>query len=490
MIRRRSRLVFIALAVCAATFYFSCTQPQDIMTPISRTDIYLGGVNEPGSNAALQVQNLPTNPEGMIYELWVANDRDTVSLGKFGYNQTSLTFRDENGDERPDSTYFVLEGDIFDFSHIFVSVETNPDTLPEEPGPIMLIDIVTEPSSDLIELRFPLNDSLTTTTVAFNMETPSDTSRDILGRFGVSDITDGFGVWFSVYQEVVDSVRDTLSLDDFTLVTKQDSTLEPDTFTTYLTDIVNDTAYDTARIFGLDTMLNTIVRFDSVLETDTIWPYTVMDMSDTGTVFYYTVGDSLKTFHYDNFLQFDYGLPDYPAYDSAYGWKYKGWIVSPEVPVNAVGQITKPAYSINFNSSDSLIPGVEGGLLTTGTFTDIAAPDEVNPFTIGDQGRQRVPPFPGEDFLRMLPFDMSNWRGLVPEVYGNSGTVFITLEPVNFVTDTTNFPLFVLIAPIPKAQANLIDFEYVLEQFTMKTMTNTNDASRGFPKIVVDIRRF
>lgn len=489
MIRRRSRLVFIALAVCAATFYFSCTQPQDIMTPISRTDVYLGGINEPGSNAALQVQNLPTNPEGMIYELWVANDQDTVSLGKFGYHQTWKTFHDENGDERPNSNYFVLEGDIFDYSHIFVSVETNPDALPEVPGPIMLIDIVTEPSSDLIELRFPLNDSLTTTTVAFNMETPSDTSRDSLEEFGNADSSDGFGVWFSVYQEEIDSVRDTLSLDSFMLVTKEDSTLPPDTFTIYLDSIKNDTAYDTVRVFGLDTLWNTIVRFDSVLDTSDIWPYKVMDMSDTGTVFYYTVGDSLDTFHYDKFHQFDYNLPDY----SAYGWKYKGWIVSPEVPVNAVGQITKPAYSINFNSSDSLIPGIEGGLLTTGTFTNIAAPDEGNPFTIGDQRHQRVPPFPGEDFLVDLPGGLTvpPWEGLVPEATGNSGTVFITLEPVNFTDTTTNFPLFVLVGPIPTAQADLIDFEYDLEQFIMKTLTNTNSAtSYGFPKIVVDIRRF
>jgi len=355
--------------------------------------------------------------------------------------------------------------------------------LPEVPGPIMLIDIVTEPSSDLIELRFPLNDSLTTTSVAFNMESPSDTSRDSLGEFGVIDSTDGFGVWFSVYLEGIDSVRDTLSLDSFMLVTKEDSTLPPDTFTIYLDSIKNDTAYDTTRVFGLDTLWNTIVRFDSVLDTSDIWPYKVMDMSDTGTVFYYTVDSILETFHYDKFLQFDYGLPDY----SAYGWKYKGWIISPEVPVNAVGQITKPAYSINLNSSDSLIPGVEGGLLTTGTFTDITASDESNPYSIGP----RVPPFPGEDFLKNLPFDMSNWRGLVPEVDGNSGTVFITLEPINFTDTTTNFPLFVLIAPIPTAQAYLMDFEFDLEQFTMKTMTNTNDpTSYGFPKIVVDIRRF
>ncbi len=486
MTRRRSRLVFIGLAVCAATFYFSCTQPDDILTPVSRTDVYLGGINEPGSNAALQVQNLPTNPEGMIYELWVANERDTVSLGKFGYYQSpSLTFRDENGDERPDSNYFVLNSDIFDYSHLFVSIETNPDDLPLIPGPIMLIDNVTLPSDDPIKLRFPLNDSLTTTAVAFNMETPSDSIRDSL---------DGFGIWFSVYLEGIDSVRDTLSLDGFTLVTKEDSTLPPDTFTTYLTDIVNDTAYDTARIFGLDTMWNTIVRFDSVLETDTLWPYTVMDMSpDTGTIFYYSVypdtTEPADSFHYDKFIQFDYGLPDY----SAYGWKYKGWIVSPEVPVIAVGQITKPAYSINFNWSDSLIPGVKGGLLTTGTFTNIAAPDDGNPYSKGDQAHQRVPPFPGEDFLVDLPGELTvpPWEGLVPEATGNSGTVFITLEPVNFTDTTTNFPLFVLIAPIPTAQEDLIDSENLIEQFDMDNYTYTNDpTSYGFPKITVGIRRY
>jgi hypothetical protein len=476
MTRRRSRLVFIALAVYAATFYFSCTQPDDILTQVSSTEVYLGGINEPGSFAALKVQNLPTNPEGMIYELWVANQQDTVSLGKFGYHRKSLTFRDENGNERPDTNYFVLEGDIFDYSHIFVSIETNPDDLPLTPGPIMIIDDVTEPSNDPIKLRFPLNDSLTTTAVSFNMETPSDSVRDSL---------DGFGVWFSVYLEGIDSVRDTLSLDSFVLITKQDTTLKPDTFTTYLTDIVNDTAYDTIRIFGLDTMLNMIVRFDSVLKTDTTWPYTVMDMSDTGTVFYYTVGDSLDIFHYDKFLQFDYGLPNY----SAYGWKYKGWVVSPEVPTWAVGKITLPAYSVNTNPSDSLIPGVEGGLLTTGTFTEIAESDSYNPYSVGP----RVPPFPGEDFLVNLPGGLTvpPWEGLVPKATGNSGTIFITLEPVNFVTDTTNFPLFVLIAPIPTAQEDLIDLENVIEQFDMKNLTNVNSStSYGFPNITVGIRRY
>ncbi len=485
MTRRESRLVLIALAVCVATFYFSCTQPDDILTPVSRTDLYLGGVRNSGDLNSLDIQNVPTNPKGMIYELWVANEEDTVSLGKFGFHQTWLTFYDESGDKRPDTNHFVLEGDIFSYSHIFLSIETNPDTSPLVPGPIMLLDNITKPSDDEIELLFPFNDSLTEhATAAFNMETPSDTSRDSLERFGTMDSTDGFGIWFSVYLEGVDSVRDTFSLDSFTLVTKQDTTLQPDTFTTYWVDIVNARTFDTARILGLDTVWGSVVRFDLELGVDSTPPYTVMDMSDTGTVLYYTVDPVIDTFHYDQFIQFDYGLPDY----SEYGWRYKGWVVSPEVPPEAVGRITLPAYSVNTNPTDSLIRGVEGGLLTTGTFTNIADSDDDNRYCVGP----RVPPFPGEDFLVNLPGGLTvpPWGGLVPRASGNSGTVFITLEPRNFVTDTTNFPLFVLAAPIPRARNSLLDYEHVLEQFTMKTLTGYNAPGNvGFPRILVGIRR-
>ncbi len=472
MTKRVGRVLIIVLAVSGLTFYFSCTQPKDILTPVSRSDLYLWGNDlEP----RLKPQNMPTNPDGMIYELWVVNDNDTASLGKFGYSQDSLKFYDENGNERPDSNHFALDGDIFHYSQIFVSIETNPDTLPESPGPIMLIDDVTDPSANQIKLRFPLSDSLWIAVAEFNMETPSDSD---------ANANDGFGIWFSSYSEKSGAVRDTTKLDSVRLVYMEDSTLPQDTFTWWIDTIVNDTTYNIVGVYGLDTIGHLVVRFDSVLQKDTTWPYTVMvdkGVDPNVTRFFYTVGDS-TTFTFENFSQIDYGIPNY----SAYGWKYKGWIVSPEVPVHAVGKITLPAYTINSNPTDSLIPGIEGGLLTTGTFADATAPDDGNLYSLGP----RVPPFPGEDFLTNLPFPASGWQGLLPRATGNSGTIFITLEPDNFVTDTTNFPLFVLLKPLPSSREYLQDYSDHIYEFTMKNLTPTNRLTDSFPMIVVEIERF
>ncbi len=476
MRKRRNHLFFFALLVSVTAMYFGCSQPDDIITAVTKTDLYL--------NARL----LPTNPQGMVYELWVANSQDTISLGKFGYDQNLLKYYNENGTERADSNHFEVEGDIFNYTHLFVSIETSPDDNLNVPGPIMLIDEVTDPSDDMINLRFPLNDSLTTAFVAFNMETTSDEDRDLY---------DGFGIWFSSYMEKRDSVRDTVRLDSFVVRYKQDSTLPMGSTSWYFVDTANVTVLETIRVYGLDPLLydigldsswDTVVRFDSVLEMDTTWPYTVVDNTKDSTVFYYTIRPDTSvgadTFHYDYFFQSNYGLPNY----SSYGWHYKGWVVSPTVPKEAVGEITPPAYPINYNAFDSLIPGIEGGLLTTGTFDDIAAPDDSNPYVLGP----RIPPFPGEDFLQNLPDGMTGWQGLVPYTTGNSGTVFITLEPDNFVTDTTNFPLFVMIGKIPKTQDELVDLadDVDVEMFGMENKTETNNVPvEGFPSIIVNIKR-
>ncbi len=480
MTRRTGRLFFLALLVSGLSVYFSCSQPDDIMIPVSRTELYLWGKEVVPGTANTKPQNLPTNAEGMMYELWVANDQETLSLGKFGWRQfPELTFIDESDTLlRPDSNCFVLGADIYRYSHIFMSVESIPDLVPLVPGPIMLIDEVTNPKNNLIELRFPLNDSLLTTTVYFNMETPSDSDRDA---------NDGYGVWFSEYNTDNRYIQDTFSLDSFELVYIEDSTLPQDTFTWYVADIINDTAFDTAKVFGIDSVKQKIVRFDSVLAKDTIWPFTIMD--DTAdangvTTFFYTIGDSITIIR-DNFSQNEYGLPDY----SNWGWRYKGWVVSPEVPTGT-GQITLPAYKVNTNQFDSLMPGIDGGLLAMGTFTDIEAADDGNPYCVGP----RVPQFPGEDFLTNLPSGLQappqgSWGGLLPYSNGNSGAVFITLEPVNFVTDKTNFPLLVFAKPFPKNRSDIRDYEDPYE-FNMKNLTETNNGpAEGFPLIVVDIRR-
>ncbi|MEW5994220.1 MAG: hypothetical protein AB1744_07475, partial [Candidatus Zixiibacteriota bacterium] len=70
---------------------------------------------------------------------------------------------------------------------------------------------------------------------------------------------------------------------------------------------------------------------------------------------------------------------------------------------------------------------------------------------------------------------------------GNSGTVFITLEPMNFNTDTTNFPLIVLRGAIPTDSLEAVADTQELE---MDPFVQTNDPYLGFPKVIVTIRRF
>jgi hypothetical protein len=336
-----------------------------------------------------------------------------------------------------------------------------------------------------MELIFPLSDSLWNVTAIFNMETPSDTDRAL---------NPGYGIWFSAFYWSQDSIQDTVSLDSFRLVTKIDEEITIDTTTTWVEDIVNVRTEDTIRVFGLDTFVTRVVRFDSIIRTDDTFPYTVMNMEAGATAFWYTVGifdtltqtlyeDSVRPFFYDNFIQFDFGFWDY----SDWGWHYKGWVVSPNVNRDALGEITPPAYRVNTSPLDSLIPGIEGGLLTTGTFTDVSSPDDSNPYAKGP----RIPPIAGEDFIENLPAGAFTADGLVPDATGNSGTVFITLEPDNFSTDTTNFPLFVLVRKIPTLRDSIFETAMADQQlFFMRTLTQVNDYTRGFPKIVVDIRRF
>ncbi|HWR83717.1 MAG TPA: anti-sigma factor [Candidatus Deferrimicrobium sp.] len=494
---RGSRLILAAAAICTASVYFSCTQPEDILTGVSRTELFLWG-NQPAEGIPpLLVQNLPSTPPGMIYELWVANAKDTVSLGKFGYDRQTQKFLLPDGEPRPDSNRFVLSGDVLSYTQLFVSVETASDTVASA-GPIMLIDDVTLPSRNPIELRFPLSDSLWFATASFSMETPSDS--DMASN-------DGFGIWFTSYVEGRDSVRDTLRLDSFRLVTKEISP-NNDTTTVYLDSIFNIRTVDTVRVFGLDTFRSVVVRFDSVLDTDVTRPYTVLRPPlstdvDTASWFYFVtdppVFDTIDTiiaehdttvyqfvsadsFHYDKFLSYDAGLLDY----SDLGWEYKGWVVSPAVPPSALGEFTLPAYRIAGSTSDSLMPGIDGGLLTTGTFTSLASPDNANPYTLGP----RVPPIPGEDFLVNLPPEITSWQGFLPQANNNSGTVFITLEPKNFPTDTTNFPLIVFARAIPRSRSELALPANAIQGFPMWNLTHTNDYTRGFPLIVVDIKRF
>ncbi|MCH7946733.1 MAG: hypothetical protein IIC66_02935 [candidate division Zixibacteria bacterium] len=464
MSNRIRRLLIMAALVVATTVYWGCSQPADVLAPFSTSEV------------TLNPQVLPANFPGMHYELWVANSQDTVSLGRFGYDEFNKRFLEVDGSLRADSNLFTLDDNIFKFSKLFVSIEEDAFPALSSPGPIMLIDDVTLPSDLSVDLVFPLSDILWDATARYNMETTSDSDRVAL---------DGYGIWFSSYQRLFDSIRDTLSLDSFWV----DTTYEifpRDTIIRNLINIFRDStkcdtcpfiSKDTTRIFGVDSFSHAVIRFYQDVQNDTA----AAGDSILVTIpnFIYTIG-SLFAFNFDDFTQDSFALPDYDSL----GWNYKGWVVSPTVAPSAVGSVTLPAWRPN-SSNDSLMPGISGGLLTTGTFSKINEPDNNNPYVAGP----RLPQFPGEDFIANLPGGMTtgNWGGLVPLSSGNSGTVFISLEPTNFVTDTTNFPLIAFMGNIPSNDSTVTATVVIIN---MQNRTQTNDPFIGFPRIRVDIKAF
>jgi len=417
------------------------------MTPTYQTDVFLSP------------ERLPDNPPGMIYTLWVADGStgDTAYLGQFGYDYSEVEFLNESGSVRADSNQFLFDGDIYRYTHMFVSIDTL-DFSTSSPGPIMLIDDVARVSEDPVNLQFPLSDSLWWSTLRFNMETTSDNDRAA---------NDGHGLWFANYRVDTTDIRDTFSMTSFVLHADTLHNIGDKTDTTSVIDTANYSEQTVELIYGLDTFAVEKVIFDYVYYTDVDSPWVVYRPEFT-----FTTGVSQRVI-YDVFSQDDFELLDY----SAWGWKYKGWVVTPVIPTSAIGEMTPPAGIYN-TPYDSLMPGVDGGLISIGTFSNITAADDINLYAQSD----RIPPFPGEDFLTNLPAGFAG--NLMPNATGNSGTVFLTLEPDNFVTDTTNFPLIVFYGEIPDSRDTLLTAPY----FTMDGNMHTNDMYEGFPSISVTFR--
>ena len=115
MFKRNKLLCLLILALLSSSVYWGCDQPEDVLTPLTRTNVWLDETK------------MPTNPEGMLYELWVADASDSVSLGKFGYDYTLHRYLDVDGSVRADSNKFYVGCDAMDFTSILVSVECSPD---------------------------------------------------------------------------------------------------------------------------------------------------------------------------------------------------------------------------------------------------------------------------------------------------------------------------------------------------------------------------
>ncbi len=460
MFKRNKLFVLLILPLLSGLLFWGCEQPEDVLTPVTKTTVWLTPTK------------LPTNPDGMVYELWVANSTDSIPVEKFGYDFISGRFLEPDGSTRPDSNEFRINYDLLEFTTVFVSVERYPDDNTNSPGAIMLYDMTV---SETIKLRFPKMDSLWLASVWYNMESPSDGEPG--GIAGLDPSTDGYAIWFSSYTEMLRGLNDTLGILDWSVAydTLEDYTGADTLIVVVGIDEGSIITKDTSRVFGLDTVEHKVTRFDIVLDTITEPPYVATVMSITYDVF-------ASNISYDNFNQGqdneEFGLPVL----TDFGWLYKAWVVSPYIDPDAIGnRMTKPAWRIFGLEMEE----TEGAMMTTGPFADVRCADQSNPYVAST----RVPPYPGEDFLMNLPNGMVPVC-LVPNSNGNPGRVFLSIEPVNAVCDTTNFPLIPFLGPLPDSTGAVTNRNLTQRFVLQGWMQDLSDPYRGFPWIRVDFLRY
>ena len=469
MPRRSANVIAIALLVTAICIV-GCEQAEDILTPVGTSMIYL------------EAERLPTTPDGMVYELWSVNwtstdrsTKDTVSLGRFAFNFANEQFLTETRQARPDSNMFMVSDDFLatltdsrgrkflKYTNLFISAENVTDADPARPANVMLTDTVSITSDDPIAMIFPMIDDLWAATIRFNMETPSD------GRIPSFD---GYGIWFSNYTEERATVQDTVGY-SFIIDTIFKDFPGKDTVVEAVVDIDSIRQVTMEKVFGLDTVFQEVVLRRLIRESDSTTPYLTTDVTEI-----WTTSGPVDTFTYDNFTQDKFNFPDY----SEYGFQYKGWVVTPHVNTSA-GALTPPAWLLFGSTLYDVFPGATGGMVTTGTFRWVDSTDDDNPYVQGG----KIPKFPGEDFFQNLPSGAPTPLNLVPSGSAVNGTAFISLEPLNFTGQNTNFPLIAFARALPTTR---LQVESTTQQFTMRGWMLTNDPYRGFPKVKVTLERF
>ncbi|MCX6834764.1 MAG: hypothetical protein NTW07_06450 [candidate division Zixibacteria bacterium] len=495
MSRFDSRLLFVILSCGLLVVVLSCSQTDNIIAPKSLTKVWL------------TAERLPTPTPGMAYGLWVSkvsyptisHASDVRCLGLFSHieSDTLVAFLDPDNTVRADSNEFTLDADLFDFSQIFVTVEdmTSIDSLP---GPVMLMESVAG-DTDTLRMFFPQHDSLFESIIRCNFQTPTDDG---------SYSSNGYGLWFCNYEYVRREIEDTLSAVVGYVWDTIEAVVDPEDGDTLnfatLYDRYPDTVwfeFDTVRVdFGRDTLalgIDSIIHFGAkqhvIYEVDSTIPR-ICKNYDTSI----HLTRTMQVVYLDVFTQDLFSLPDL----SSYGWQYKGWVVSDDILPTAVGEFSPPAW--DFITGELLIPGYQGGLLTTGTFVDETDSDHGDPFSLEipwevDSGTfidtvLKKPRFPGEDFLNGAALSVAthgvihNPVNLLPNGDNSrSGSVFVSIEPINMVTDTTNFPLIPFCRRYPTYWPGIPVGG--TGQWNLMNWTGNATGAKGFPRIEARIQR-
>lgn len=472
MRRQLNYLPFLILACMVGLGAVGCTQSDDIVTPVTSTEI------------TLEAQRLPALPNDMIYELWVADSRDAVSLGKFWWDDQARTFLDSAGNAR--SSTFVLDGDLLSYLAIFVSVENIPDTNGNRFGPIMLYDVVTNPADQDIQLQFPQFDSLWQALVYFNVQTASDSSPNTSGN--------GRGIWLSRYAGRNFLITDTVAISWTDSV--YEVSIPPNDSLRYPCSVAYDSVitqvvempgcaftYRLTDSGHRDTLRHTFVKWQRDMCTSV--NNTADTMLDTITQPIPSFVISTHSYIRDEYDNSQCILPNI----SQFGWKYRAWVMTPNVDtadLAAKWKFTAPFWQYKLGGGVNYIPGDAGYLFPVCSFDSLFGPsDDGSPYSLPGI---TLPCVPGTDFIyqsaMQATFGIDSLQ-VLPAATGNVGSVLLTVEPTNYSHDTTNFPLIVAVGNLSSVVKADRAF-YALRPF-VRALKGDNI---GFPTIYTSVKRY
>jgi len=182
---RYNHLLFIILAITVTALWFGCTQPDDVIAPISKTQL------------TLSPDRLPTLPDSLVYYFWAvdtADEPNAYRIGSFVWSSGLYKFYDLDTNEI--DSVWNIGYDLLDpfYEYVVLSVEKIGNLpldsiLPVDSiGPIMVKDTIVAPEDSPIKMVFPLD--LWLGTGFYSIETPTDRN---------SNSNDVSGIWFSEY---------------------------------------------------------------------------------------------------------------------------------------------------------------------------------------------------------------------------------------------------------------------------------------------------
>lgn len=406
-----------------------------------------------------------------------SNEASGVWFALYVYD--SLIVRDTSNINPPSSLPFIDRERVYDTLHWICNEYDGPDCIDSTFVPA---DEITSPD----DYDYIVVDSLGSLDVTYFVCTATDIDDNCIDSVGYTRdevITQGIQ-----YDWIVVNTLDTIAFYDEVCgkvgtVLTAGAPYNNDLDTAWLDTIHYN--YCTFEWFASPVNINKTNRLDTVrYEFEMPVTFSVRPFKDYIHRVNYI--SSSRTIFIDRFLTgFDLEVtPDL----TGTGWHYRGWILSPRVDPAQFGTLTKPAWTMP--SLESYLAPPDAGVVSTGAFYRFDMPDIENAFIEqnphASPNLDRIPPFPGEDFLSNLPTG-GPLNFILPGQTAPEGRVFITIEPDNYWDPDTNFPLILYSRNLPGYTAVSNTRPHSNANFELLNLYHNTNVGYGMPTVSLKI---